>query len=132
MAAQYTVKIVTDFSAAHLLRDYLGECSRLHGHNWKIEVEAVASQLDTIGMAIDFKVLKQAIRQITAKFDHYNLNDIPPFNEINPTAENIAAHFYKALSTVINTTRVQISSVTIWETERACICYSEVKINGDH
>lgn len=125
MSARYTVKVVTDFAAAHSLREYAGDCARLHGHNWKVEIEASATSLDKVGMSLDFKVLKQATKQILATLDHYNLNDIPPFDRINPTAENIAAFLFKTLSDKLNNERVAISAITIWETERACVRYTE-------
>lgn len=125
MAAVYTIKVVTDFAAAHSLREYEGECSRLHGHNWKVEIEAKATSLNAVGMGVDFKDLKAATKTILARFDHYNINDVPPFDKINPTAENLSAHFYQELSRLLNDDRVRISAVTIWETERACVKYTE-------
>ncbi len=124
MSARYTLKIVEDFASAHTLRDYPGDCNRMHGHNWKIEVEVVAEQLDALGMGVDFKVIKNATRSLAKKLDHRYLNDIEPFNKVNPTAENIAAFFYQGLSTTLNNERVRVSSVTMWETERACVRYS--------
>lgn len=126
MAAQYTLKIVTDFASAHTLRGYPGACSQMHGHNWKVEAEVVATQLDDVGMGVDFKVIKQATRDIAKRLDHHYLNDLEPFNDINPTAENIAAHFYKALSEKLDNTNVRVQSVTLWETERACARYAEI------
>jgi 6-pyruvoyltetrahydropterin/6-carboxytetrahydropterin synthase len=125
MTARYTMKVVTDFAAAHYLRGYDGPCNRLHGHNWKIEVEATASKLDEVGMGIDFKDLKGHTKVLLDKLDHYNLNDIPPFDEINPTAENLSCYIYTELSKSVNDGRVRISCVTIWETERACVRYEE-------
>ena len=125
MTAQYTLKIVTDFASAHTLRDYPGDCSRMHGHNWKVEAEVVAKQLDAVGMGVDFKVIKQATRDICRQLDHRYLNDLEPFKTINPTAENIAAYLYKELSGQINGPQVQVSAVTLWETERACVRYTE-------
>ena len=125
MTARYTMKILTDFAAAHYLRDYDGVCSRLHGHNWKVEVQVVASHLDTVGMGLDFKDIKEATKSLIGKLDHQNLNDIAPFDKVNPTAENISAYFYKELSNEINTDRVKVDSVTIWETDRACVSYTE-------
>jgi len=125
MTAQYTLKIVTDFASAHTLRDYPGDCSRMHGHNWKVEAEVVARQLDAVGMGVDFKVIKQATRDICRQLDHRYLNDLEPFTSINPTAENIAAYLYKELSGQINGPQVQVSAVTLWETERACVRYTE-------
>ena len=128
MTARYQLKVVTDFASAHTLRDYPGACSRMHGHNWKVELEAVASQLDDIGMAVDFKVMKQAAREIAERLDHRYLNDLEPFKEINPTAENIAAYMYKEISALINSDAIKVTALTLWETERACVRYSEEKI----
>jgi len=125
MAGKYTLKIVTDFASAHSLRDYPGECRRLHGHNWKVEVEVTAFELDGLGMAIDFKEVKKAARLATGELDHRYLNEIPPFDELNPTAENIAAHLYHRLSEELNSERVKVSAITLWETERACVRYTE-------
>jgi 6-pyruvoyltetrahydropterin/6-carboxytetrahydropterin synthase len=126
MAAIYTLKIVTDFAAAHTLRDYPGACSRMHGHNWKVEVEVQATELDKVGMGIDFKDIKQATRNVTEELDHYYLNDIPPFDRVNPTAENIASYIFQAVSELINTERVTVKAVTLWETERACVRYEQL------
>lgn len=125
MAGKYTLKIVTDFASAHSLRDYPGECRRLHGHNWKVEVEVTAVELDGLGMAIDFKEIKKAARLVTGELDHRYLNEIPPFDELNPTAENIAHHLYQRLSEELNSERVKVSAITLWETERACVRYTE-------
>ena len=125
MAGIYTLKIVTDFASAHTLRDYPGACSQMHGHNWKVEAEVVARELDEAGMGIDFKVIKQATRDIARRLDHHYLNDLKPFNEINPTAENIARYFYQSLSEQLNNANVRVQSVTLWETERACARYAE-------
>ena len=123
--AKYRMKIVTDFAAAHQLRDYPGVCSRLHGHNWKVEVDVVASQLDKVGMGLDFADIKTATRELIGTLDHRNLNDLVPFDTVNPTAENIAAHLYQRLSKELNDERVKVDAITIWETERACVTYSE-------
>ncbi len=125
MAARYQLKVVTDFASAHTLRDYPGACSRMHGHNWKVELEALATQLDAIGMGVDFKVMKQAAREVSDELDHQYLNDLEPFKEINPTAENIAAYMYKQISARINSETIKVTALTLWETERACVRYSE-------
>lgn len=125
MAALYTLKVVSDFASAHSLRDYPGACRRLHGHNWKLEVEVSATELDELGMAIDFKAIKTIARKVTDELDHRYLNEIEPFNEINPTAENMAAYIYRRLSEELNEPRVKVSAVTLWETERACVRYTE-------
>ncbi|ADJ28000.1 6-carboxytetrahydropterin synthase QueD [Nitrosococcus watsonii] len=125
MAITYTLKILTDFSSAHTLRDYPGECRRMHGHNWKLEVEVTAQALDQQGMVMDFKDIKKSARQLCAQLDHRYLNDISPFDRINPTAENLAAFFYRGLSQQLNNERAWVSAITLWETERACVRYTE-------
>jgi len=125
MGARYTLKVVSDFASAHTLRDYPGACSRMHGHNWKVEAEVIASQLDTVGMGIDFKAIKLAVKGLTDQLDHRYLNEIEPFDSINPTAENIAAWLYQGLGKKLNNEHIQVNALTLWETERACVRYTE-------
>lgn len=119
------MKVLTDFAAAHLLRGYPGACSQLHGHNWKVEVQVSATKLDEIGMGVDFKDIKAATKSVIDRLDHQYLNEIPPFDTINPTAENISAFLYKEIGQKLNDDRVRVISVTLWETDRACVIYSE-------
>jgi 6-pyruvoyltetrahydropterin/6-carboxytetrahydropterin synthase len=125
MAATYELRVQTEFAAAHSLRGYAGSCSRLHGHNWRIEFEIRAGEVDDIGMAIDFREIKRLAREVTAAFDHGYLNDIEPFTEVNPTAENLAAHCYAAMGSRLNQPGVAVQAVTVWENDRACVRYSE-------
>ncbi|MEJ2630363.1 MAG: 6-carboxytetrahydropterin synthase QueD [Acidihalobacter sp.] len=125
MPATYTLTVLTDFAAAHTLRDYPGDCSRMHGHNWKLEAEIHATALDGVGMAVDFKDMKRVAREVAGELDHRYLNDLPPFTTVNPTAENIAAHIYRRMSERLNTDTARISAITLWETDRACVRYSE-------
>ena len=123
MPSCYTLKIVTDFAAAHTLRDYPGSCSRLHGHNWKVEVEVRAAALDEAGMVLDFKLIRRATHEVIEQYDHQYLNEIAPFDTLNPTAENIAAVIHRAVAAKLNDGRVSVSATTIWETDRACARY---------
>jgi 6-pyruvoyltetrahydropterin/6-carboxytetrahydropterin synthase len=125
VAAKYTLRIHTDFASAHTLRGYPGACARMHGHNWKVEVEVEATRLDEVGMGVDFKVIKTATRELAGRLDHRYLNELEPFTELNPTAENIAAYFHRELSRVLNQPHLKVSAVTLWETERACVRYVE-------
>ena len=125
MTARYQLRVLTEFASAHTLSGYPGACSRMHGHNWKVEVEVEADTLDEIGMAIDFKAIKRAANEIGDRLDHRYLNELEPFTEVNPTAENIAAYFYRELQRKLNDERVRVRSVTLWETDRACVRYSE-------
>jgi len=120
----FTLKIVTDFASAHTLRDYPGACSRMHGHNWKVEVEVCGTELDEMGMLVDFKKIKKCTKKITERLDHYYINDIAPFTDINPTAENLAKYFFEELQSLITTGTTTVNQVTLWETERACATYS--------
>lgn len=125
MSARYTLKVITEFASAHTLREYPGACSRMHGHNWKVELEAVATKLDDVGMGVDFKQMKKIAREVGDRLDHRYLNELEPFTEINPTAENIAAYLYREISKQLNSETITVSTVTLWETERACVRYSE-------
>ena len=125
MNPSYTLKILADFASAHTLRDYPGDCSRMHGHNWKVEVEVTATALNEYEMGMDFKTIKTATRELAKTLDHRYLNDIPPFDVRNPTAENIAQYFYQHLKDTLNINTARVSAVTLWETERACVRYTE-------
>ena len=125
MPAKYTLKILTDFASAHTLRDYPGACSRMHGHNWKVELEVEATQLNEIGIAIDFKQMKKTANDVCDQLDHRYLNELEPFTEINPTAENIAAYLYGEISKQINNEYIKVSALTLWETDRASVRYQE-------
>ena len=125
MSARYTLKVVIDFAAAHSLRHYPGDCANLHGHNWKVEAEVTATALNEVGIGMDFKHIRQATKTVCDRLDHTYLNELEPFTEINPTAENIAAYIYQELSSTLNSGSVKVSAITIWETERACVRYTE-------
>ena len=124
-APRYILRVLTDFASAHTLRGYPGACSRMHGHNWKVEVEVETRTLDSLGMGVDFKVIKRSAKEVVAQLDHRYLNDISPFDDMNPTAENIAAYLYHGLSSRLNDERVEVRTVTLWETDRACVRYTE-------
>lgn len=123
--ASYMLKVLTEFASAHTLRDYPGACSRMHGHNWKVETEVEATALDSTGMGVDFKAMKAAANEVGDRLDHRYLNDIAPFDSINPTAENIAAYMFSEISATLNSDTVKVKAVTLWETDRACVRYSE-------
>jgi 6-pyruvoyltetrahydropterin/6-carboxytetrahydropterin synthase len=125
MSGRFTLKVLSDFAAAHSLREYPGACQRLHGHNWKIETEVSASQVNELGMVMDFKEIKHVVREVTDRLDHQYLNDLVPFNELNPTAEHIALHIFQALAERLNDGNVRVHAVTVWETDRASARYSE-------
>ena len=125
MAATYTLRVITEFAAAHTLRGYEGSCNRLHGHNWRVEVEILAQELDDIGMGVDFREIRRTARAVTDELDHRYLNELEPFTEINPTAENIAAHCFREMGARLNRRAVTVSAITVWENDRACVRYAE-------
>ena len=121
----FVLKIVTDFASAHSLRNYPGDCSRLHGHNWGVEVMVFSNKLDETGIAIDFREIKKQTKVVAKRLDHQYLNEIKPFDALNPTAENIAKYFFEEVGLLINNQDVRVKEVTIWETPRASVTYSE-------
>lgn len=121
----YELMVHTHFSSAHSLRGYQGECETLHGHNWKIGVALAAETLDNLGMVIDFKIFKQKLHQIIQKLDHKHLNDIPPFDVLNPSSENIAFYLFQELKKLLAPERVIVVKVTVWESDDSSASYSE-------
>ncbi len=121
----FVLKIVTDFASAHSLRNYPGDCSRLHGHNWQVEVMVQSKVLNDIGIAIDFRDIKKQTKVVANRLDHQYLNEVKPFDTLNPTAENIAKYFFEEVGQLINNQDVSVKEVTIWETPRASVTYSE-------
>lgn len=107
------------FAAAHRLRDYQGKCSTLHGHEWKVQV-IVEGEQGPDGIIVDFNKLKQILKEeIDDRFDHKYLNEIPPFDKINPTAENMARIFYHLL----HDRETKVAGVRVWETPTSCVEY---------
>ena len=84
--------IERNFSSAHQLRGYRGKCENLHGHNYKIEINARGRELDNIGLLVDFVELKEAADEVVTYLDHRNINELPPFDELQPSAENLAKY----------------------------------------
>ena len=119
----YELIVQTDFGAAHSLRQYKGKCERLHGHNWTIDVYFTANELNEDGMIIDFIEAKAAIREAIKNYDHYHLNEVPPFDRINPTSENIARVLAEGIQAQLPP-RVRIVRVTAWESEGCGATYT--------
>lgn len=119
----YELKIITEFSAAHNLRNFRGKCEALHGHNWKVEVVVSGKDLDESGVVLDFAEVKAATSEIMSEIDHRYLNDLPFFTEHNPSSENIARYIFQRLQEKIDTDRVGIRRVTAWESQDACATY---------
>ena len=113
----YEVIVRDHFSAAHQLRDYGGICENLHGHNWKIEVSVSSPHLDKMGVVVDFKIVEDKIKEILDLFDHQVLNHLPVFQDLNPSAENIARFCFEELRKKCASYPIEIQKITIWETD---------------
>jgi 6-pyruvoyltetrahydropterin/6-carboxytetrahydropterin synthase len=110
------------FDAAHHLYGYPGECRKLHGHTWDVEVTVCSRILDDLGMVYDFKELKAQLRQVLDRYDHEDLNSVAPFDVLSPTAENLARIICEALEKSIDA-RVQVHEVAVWESPVARLAY---------
>jgi 6-pyruvoyltetrahydropterin/6-carboxytetrahydropterin synthase len=121
----YELSIQTSFSAAHRLRNYQGDCEALHGHNWKVQVTVQSRTLNDIGLAIDFKTLKEITGETLDRIDHTCLNDIAPFSDINPSSENIARVLYEEMKTSLAAFGVSLLRVSVWESDNAWASYFE-------
>lgn len=123
----YEVIVEQHFSAAHFLKDYPGKCANIHGHNYRLQVTVEGETLDSLGMVIEFEVIKQAVAPWIDRFDHGFLNQIPPFDTVNPSTENLARFFYEKVETAIRqsmpTAAVKVSYVRVFETDKCSAAY---------
>ena len=111
----FEIRVTTKFGAAHNLRNYGGKCENLHGHTWRVEVALKGNTLDDKGLMKDFKEVKKGLNEVLAKFDHSYINEISPFDKINPTAENLSKHIFEELKVMF----VELFEVSVWESEDA-------------
>lgn len=118
----YDLMIRGHFDAAHALIGYPGECCNLHGHTWDVEVVVRGSELDSVGIVYDFKTLKADLAAVLDPLDHAYLNDVPPFDSLNPTAENLSRHIYDRLQETVGGA-VHVVEVAVWESPVAKITY---------
>jgi 6-pyruvoyltetrahydropterin/6-carboxytetrahydropterin synthase len=118
----YELTVRDHFDAAHSLRGYPGECHRLHGHTWDVEVTVAGETLDGIGIVYDFKTLKDDLRAILDDYDHVFLDEVAPFDQLNPTAENLARVVYDRLAGTVGSA-VTVSEVAVWESPVAKVVY---------
>ena len=119
----YQISVEQHFDAAHFLRGYQGKCEALHGHRFQVVVKLRASGVNDIGIAYDFTELKQHLSDILSRFDHSCLNDMPPFDKINPSSENIAAVIYEELRPRLTGTQAALASVEVWESPQTGVAY---------
>ncbi len=122
----YLISVEQHFDAAHYLRGYGGKCEALHGHRFRVAARVTASELDDSGLAYDFSLLKEHLGEIVADYDHACLNEVAPFDEINPSSENIAATVFRRMETKLAEARAPVAlvSVEVWESPESSATYS--------
>jgi len=120
----YQISVEQHFDAAHFLRGYQGKCEALHGHRFRVVIKIKASRVDDIGIAYDFTELKQHLADILTGFDHTCLNDVLPFDKINPSSENIASIIYNELKPKLAGASVSLSCVEVWESPQSRVAYN--------
>jgi 6-pyruvoyltetrahydropterin/6-carboxytetrahydropterin synthase len=120
----YTLSVEKVISTAHQLRKYDGPCARVHGHNWRVKLEVQAKDVDEIGITIDFTELDKKLWEVIGPFDHQLINSVPPFDKINPTAENLVKYIYRQLKINLSE-KVSLLRISIWETDEYMVSYEE-------
>jgi 6-pyruvoyltetrahydropterin/6-carboxytetrahydropterin synthase len=119
----FEVSVEQTFASAHALRNYRGGCENVHGHNFRVLISVQGEHLDETGLLVDFLELKSLIAGVVDRLDHQFLNELSPFDEINPSAENIAKYFYDRISAGLSNAGVRIAEVRIWETDTSSAMY---------
>ena len=118
----YELTVEDHFAAAHNLRGYEGDCEKLHGHNWRVQVQLAAQELDELGMVMDFRDARKALGDVLTRFDHSYLNDVEPFDSQNPTTENLSRHIAEELQKSLPE-RVSVRRVRCWESDKCSSSY---------
>jgi 6-pyruvoyltetrahydropterin/6-carboxytetrahydropterin synthase len=124
----FEVTVEDSFAAGHYLRNYKGKCENPHGHNYKVRITLAGKELDKAGLLLDFKDLRDVMKHVIDRLDHQMINDLEPFTELNPSAENLAKYFFDQTNQRLNGTtsgRVHVKHVTIYETDSTTATYSE-------
>ena len=119
----FEVSVEYSFAAGHALRGYKGKCENVHGHNYKVRVTVQGEKLNSIGLLMDFADLRAAVRGLVDRFDHHFLNDLEPFRETNPSAENLACYLGTELQKKIKEQGLSVNTVTVWETDTTSASY---------
>ena len=124
----FEATVEDSFAAGHYLRYYKGKCEKPHGHNYKVRVTLAGEQLDKAGLLLDFKDLRDVMKQVIDRLDHQMINELEPFTQLNPSAENLAKYFYDETNSKLDRVsngRVRVKKVTIFETDTTTATYSE-------
>jgi 6-pyruvoyltetrahydropterin/6-carboxytetrahydropterin synthase len=120
----FEVSVEQTFAAGHALRNYKGKCENVHGHNYRVRITVQGDQLDSTGLLVDFLDIKNLIGGVVDYLDHQFINDLPPFDELNPSAENIAKYFYDRISGGLkNDVPARVAEVKVWETDTSSAVY---------
>ena len=122
----FDIKVSAEFEAAHRVAGYPGKCDRLHGHIWVVEASVIGSKLDNLGMLVDFKLVKGRLRELLETLDHRMLNELPAFENINPTAENIAQYVYNEMKKAeFFNDNAKLKYIQVWESPKSSVIYTE-------
>ena len=120
----FEVTVEETFAAGHALRNYRGKCENVHGHNYRVQVTLEGAQLDEAGLLVDFVELKKVLHGVLDRLDHRFLNEVAPFDVLNPSAENVARHIFEELERGLDgQPRARIASVRLWETDTCSATY---------
>jgi len=123
----FEISVEETFAAGHALREYRGKCENVHGHNYKVQVIIEGANLNSIGLLVDFTEVKRILHEVADQLDHKFINDVPPFDVQNPSAENMAKYFYDEVSNRLSECAleapVRVARVKLWETETSTAVY---------
>ena len=120
----FEISVEETFAAGHALRHYHGKCEKVHGHNYKVQAIVEGETLNEAGLLVDFVELKRLLHSVVDRLDHEFLNDVPPFDVLNPSAENMAKFFHEELSAGLPAELgVRVSGVKLWETDTSIATY---------
>ncbi len=120
----FEVSVEETFAAGHALRHYHGKCENVHGHNYRVLVTLAGDRLDEAGLLVDFVEIKRIIHAVLDQLDHRFLNDVPPFDTLNPSAENMARHIFEEIAKGLAAgSPARVSEVKLWETDTSSATY---------
>lgn len=121
----FEISVQKTFAAGHALREYRGKCENVHGHNYRVEVCVQGERLNRIGLLVDFTEVKRLLNQVIDRVDHRFLNELEPFDRLNPSAENLAKYFYDEIHRGLagNDVPVRVTAVRLWETDTQSATY---------
>lgn len=121
----FKISVSAEFSSAHKLNNYEGYCKNLHGHNWKVRAGIKCSNLDNLGLSVDFGIVKNCLKEILEQYDHKYLNELEEFEDKNPTSENLAVFIFNKLSKKLNSLTCKVTEIELWESDKSSILYYE-------